>query len=100
MDNKLIFEAHTENFCKKVSNKLYRTFLTVMQAKALASSLVNNQFNYYPIIWMFCCGKSKLKLKNIHKQTLREVCNKYEKNYKYLFADHDEICIDQKYLQF
>ena len=49
---------------------------------------------------MFCCGKSKLKLENIHKQTLREVCNKYEKNYKYLFADHDEICIDQKYLQF
>ena len=44
-------EAHIENHCKKASYKLYaleniRKFLTVMQAKALASSFVCSQFGY------------------------------------------------------
>ena len=71
-----------------------------MQAKALASSFVNNQFNYCAIVWMFCSRKSKLRLENTHKRTLGVVYNEYEKNYKDLLADHDEISIYQKYLQF
>ena len=34
-----------------------------MQAKALALSFVNSQFNYCAILWMFCGRKSKLRLK-------------------------------------
>ena len=71
-----------------------------MQGKALASSFVNSQFNYCAIVWMFCSRKSKLRLKNIRKRTLRVVYNEYEKNYKDLLADHDEISIHQKHLQF
>ena len=70
-----------------------------MQGKALTSSFVNSQFNYCAIS-MFCSKKSKLRLKNIHKRTLRVVYNEYEKNYKDLLADHDEISIHQKHLQF
>ena len=65
IDDKLTFEAHVENFCKKGSCKLWalqriRRFLTVTQAKALASSFVNSQFNYCAIVLMFCSRKSKL----------------------------------------
>ena len=49
---------------------------------------------------MFCSRKSKLKLKDIHKQIIRVVFNECEKNYKDLLADHDEISIHWKYLQF
>ena len=49
---------------------------------------------------MFCSGKSNLRIENIHKRTIREAFNKYEKNYKDLFADHDEISIHLKHLQF
>ena len=49
---------------------------------------------------MFCSRKSKLRLENIHKRTLRLVYNEYEKNYKDLLRDHDDISIYQKYLQF
>ena len=72
-----------------------------MKAKALDSSFVSNQFNYCAIVWMFClCRKSKLRLENIHKRTLRVVYNEYEENYKDLLADHDEISIHQMHLQF
>ena len=105
IDNKLTFEAHIENLCKKAFHKLWalqriRKFLTVMQAKALASSFVNNQFNYCAIVWMFCSRKSKLRLGNTHKRTLRVVYNEYEKNYKDLLVDYDEVSIHQKHLKF
>ena len=105
IDNKLTFEAHIENLCKKATYKLWalqriRKFITAMQAKALASSFVNTQFNYCAIVWMFCSRKSKFRLENIHKRVLRVVYNECEKNYKDLLADHDEISIHQKHLQF
>ena len=71
-----------------------------MQAKVLASSFVNSQFSYCAIVWMFCRRKSKLRFENIHKRILRLVYNKYEKNYTDLLAEHDEISIHQKHLQF
>ena len=44
---------------------------------------------------MFCSRKSKLRLKTIHKKTIRVVYNEYEKNYKNLLVDHDEFSIHQ-----
>ena len=75
IDNKLIFEAHIENCYKKASYKLrvlqiIRKFFTLMEAKTIASSFVNSQFNYCVIVWMFCSRKSKLRLRNIHQGTL------------------------------
>ena len=49
---------------------------------------------------MSCRRKSKLRLENIHKQTLRVVFKKYENNYTDFLADRDEISIHQKHLQF
>ena len=71
-----------------------------MHTKTLASSFVNSQFNYCAVVWMFCSRKSKLRLENIHKRTLRVVYNEYEKNYKDLLADHDKNSTHQKHLQF
>ena len=77
-----------------------RKIFTVMQAKALASFFVNSQFNHCATESMFCSRKSKPRLGNIHKRTLRVVYNEYEKNYKDLLADHDKNSTHQKHLQF
>ena len=42
---------------------------------------------------MLCSRKSKLRLENIHKITLRLVYNEYEKNYKDLLTENNEISI-------
>ena len=95
IDNKLTFEAHIEILCKKNITQVYalqriRKSLTVMQAKVLTSSFANSQFNYCA---MLCSRKSKLRLENIHKITLRLVYNEYEKNYKDLLTENNEISI-------
>ena len=45
-----------------------RQFLTVIQAKTLASSFVNNQFNYCAIVWMFCSRNRNLDQKIFKKE--------------------------------
>ena len=47
----------------------------------------------------FCRRKSKARLENIHKRTLRLVYKEHAKKYKDL-ADHGETSIHQKHLQF
>ena len=71
-----------------------------MQAKTLASFFMNSQFNFCAIVSMFCSRKLKLRFENVHKRTLRVVYSEYENNYKVLLANHDEISIQQKHLQY
>ena len=60
---------------------------------------VNSQLIFCAIVWMFFSRKSNLDSKNVHNRTLRVVYNEYEKNYKDLLVDHDEISIHQKHLR-
>ena len=57
IDNTLPRNGHINNFCRKVSYKLYqlcriRTYLSQDQAKLLYNAFINSQFNYARIIKM------------------------------------------------
>ena len=59
IDNRLSFEAHISNLCKKAALKLnalkqLAKFLNFSQRKVLAQSFVLSSFNYCPLIWHFC----------------------------------------------
>ena len=69
MDNKLNFEKHISNICKKVSNQLnaiYRlqTFMGHKEKEAMINTFVHSNFNYGCLIWHFSPKKSHVKLKN------------------------------------
>ena len=59
IDKKLTFKQHTENLCRKVQYKLHalrriKKFLTIEKAKILGNAFIDSQFNYAPLLWMFC----------------------------------------------
>ena len=59
IDNILTFKEHVNNLCRIASYKLYglrriRKYLTQDRAKLLYNLVINSQFNYAPIIWIFC----------------------------------------------
>ena len=59
IDSKLNFKEHINNIVKKAYYKLYalrrlRKFLTLKKAKILACSMIESQFAYCLLIWMFC----------------------------------------------
>ena len=74
IDKKLTFKQHIENLCRKAQYKLYalrriRKFLTVEKAKILGNAIIDCQFNYTPLVWMFCRKTLYSKIEKIHHKT-------------------------------
>ena len=70
IDNKLVFKKHIENLCRAAQYKLHaltciRKYLTLDKAFLLGSTFINSQFDYAPLIWMFCRKTLYHKLKKI-----------------------------------
>ena len=68
IDNKLRFEKHIENLCKKANFKLNALsrlckFLSFEKKKIIYKAFVEAQFKYCPLVWMFCSNKSNKKNK-------------------------------------
>ena len=58
IDNRLNFDYHVSQLCKKASKKLHalaRIFKYVETSKrrVLANSFITSQFSYCPLVWMF-----------------------------------------------
>ena len=95
IDNLLTFNEHIDNLCRTANYKLHvlrriRKFLSLEKAKLLCNAFKNNQFNYAPLVWMFCRKKEYLKIQKIHHQALKMVYNS-NKNYDELLHDNNEF---------
>ena len=102
IDNILTFNEHINNLCRNASYKLYalrriRKCLTQDQVKPLHNALINSQFNYAPIIWMFCRKNQYLKIQQIHHKGLKVVFNS-DDGYDQLLQMSNGITIHQKHL--
>ena len=58
--------------------------------------LINSQFNYAPLIWMFASKTAINKILKIHYRTLQVVYSEYHKPYEELLQINDDISIHQK----
>ena len=59
IDNKLFFKKHIENLCRTAQYNVHaltriRKYLTLDKAILLGNTFINSQFNYAPLVWMFC----------------------------------------------
>ena len=66
IDNLLIFNEHIDNLCRTANYKLHalrriRKYLSLEKAKLLCNAFINSQFNYAPLVWMFCREKTIFK---------------------------------------
>ena len=72
IDNKVNFEKHISNICKKVSNQLnaicrLQTFMSYKEKEAMINTFVHSNFNYNCVIWHFSSKKSQKKWKEFMK---------------------------------
>ena len=82
IDNKLKFEGHISQLCKKPSMKLNAiSLLQIIMGKerkeALINSFIFSNFNYCPLVWYFCSCKSSQKIEKIQLRCLRIIYNDY-----------------------
>ena len=91
IDSKLNFKEHINNIVKKAYYKLYalrrlRKFLTLEKAKILACSMIESQFAYCPLIWIFYSKAYMQRVEYVQYKTLQVAYNNYMATYDDLFA--------------
>ena len=94
---------HIDNLCRTANYKLHalrriRKYLSLEKAKLLCNAFINSQFNYAPLVWMFCRKKQYLKIQKIHHKALKVVYNS-NKNYDELLRNNNEVSIHQSHFR-
>ena len=101
IDKNINMVEHIQKICKQASNKLHAlarvsNFLDERKRKILMKSFVISQFNYWPIVWMFCQRRSNNLINKIHERASRIAYNDYESDYETLLHTDDSVTIHQR----
>ena len=104
IDNNLTMNDHIKHLCKQAGNKLNALariikYLDVNKRKLLMNSFVISQFNYCPIIWMYCQRQCNNSINRIHKRALRIAYNDYISTFESLLEKDDSVTIHQRNIQ-
>ena len=103
-DNNITMHEHIKNICKKAGSKLNAIarisyFLNEHKRKVLMKSFVMSQFNYCPIIWMYCQRRSNNMINRIHERSLRIAYNDYISDFNSLLKKDNSVTIHQRNIQ-
>ena len=101
IDKKLTFKQHIENLCRKAQYRLHvlrRIRKLIEKTKILGNAYIDSQFNYAPLLWMFCRKTLYSKIEKIHHKTLKVI---YESNdtYDNLLLQSNTVSVHQRHLR-
>ena len=105
IDDKLSFHNHIHNLTRKAAGQLNyliskKKFLNQEAKKVLIESFIMSNFNYCPLVWLFCNSKSTGKQETIQKRALRFLYDDYESNYEHLLTLANKPTIEVRKLRF
>ena len=63
------------------------------------NAFITSQFNYCPIIWMFCQRKSNNLINKIHERALPIAYNDYASDFELLLRKDDSVTIHHRNIQ-
>ena len=91
LDKKLCFKHQVKSMCKKAGQKLHALsrisyFLDTDQLKRIMKTFILSQFNYCPLVWMFCDRTLNNNINRIHERALRIA-------YKDMTSDYDTMLL-------
>ena len=73
--NKLKFNKHVKTLCSKVTKKIsafsrFNAYISREQALTICNAVILSNFNYCPLIWLFCNNGANKEIDRTHKRAL------------------------------
>ena len=99
------FNTHVKSICRKAGHKLsallrISPYLDQRKKVLLDKSMIKSQFNYYPLVWMFCSRQRNNLIIRVHERGLRLTYrNKTNKEFQKILRKKNELTIHRKNLQ-
>ena len=103
IDRKLTFHQHTKKMCRKAGQKLsallrLSPYLDTNKRKTIYTTMLKFQFNYCPLVWMFCPKRSNNLINKVQESALRITYHDQLTDFKSLLLNHNEITTHQRNL--
>ena len=104
IDNKLTFKGHIKILYRKAAQKIgalsrLLNHLSDSQKRSIFNSLIKSQFNYCPLIWMFCSRTSNNMINKIHERALRLILNDHTSDFDTLLQNNNDTCNHHRNIQ-
>ena len=104
IDNKLTFDCHVSDMCKKSNRKInalarIAPFININKRRILMNSFFRSQSNYCPLIWLCHSRTHTRKINRLHERCLRIIYNDKKSSFIKLFEKDNSVSIHQKNLQ-
>ena len=102
--NKVNFDSHIRNMCKKSGQKLnalsrISTFLNKDQKRIIFNAMIKSQFIYCPLIWIFYSRQSNNLINKAHERSLSLITNDENSSFETLLQSNKDITVHQRKLQ-
>ena len=104
IDNKLDFNDHVSNLCKKASQKVHAltriaSYMSTEKLRVLMKAFIESQFNYCPLVWMFHNRTANNRINRIHERALRIAYKDTESTFEQLLLKDGSVTIHERNLQ-
>ena len=104
IDNKLDFNEHVSNICKKVSKKLHALrrvshLMNKDKLRIIMKSFIESQFGYCPLVWMFHSRQLNNRINILHEKALRLVYSDNHLSFEKLLELDNSFTIHHRNLQ-
>ena len=104
IDNKLKFDSHINEMCKKAVQKLnalarVATYMNTGQKKVIMKAFILSQFSYCPLAWMCHSRGLNNKINSIHERSLRIVYDDKSSTFEELLEKDNSVSIHHRNLQ-
>ena len=104
LDRNMNFHTHIKNICRKVGQKLsallrISPYLDQGKKVLLYKVVIKSQFNYCPLVWMFCSRQSNNLINKVHERGLRLTFRDETKDFQQILREQNGITIHQRNLQ-
>ena len=104
IDNKLTFESHVTDLCTKASQKIgalsrIKNYLDDSQKKLIFNAMIKSQFNYCPLVWMFCSRSLNNMINKVHERSLRMISDDYSSDFEELLDNNNDISNHHRNIQ-
>ena len=105
IDNRLTFNNHLKNLCKKIANKLnaltrVAPYLDHNQLRLIYNSFFKGQLSYCPLIWTFCSRRSDHLINKLQERALRIAYSDFNSSFSELLEMANESTINIRNLKF